>query len=256
MRCQSLVPAELGQRDSQERQQETVPAVPVHAHDAYTSWWHAEAARSGPAPSAGGARGLEGMAALELLGDCAAAEAAAAKRAKGVDSLNVRTSLPAIFSDADALVSLYCIGFQIRIRPENAPGMKGIWMCQVRDMLRASIKEAAAAATRGAASAASASAGAGGSGATAGSPQRGSALLWALLRNCLRQHGEALIDLAAARSVAKDAQADAAQARAGIASSPCMSARLERALRSWLRGKRSAIAPSSCPHPLMRGPHP
>ena len=43
--------------------------------------------------SGGAVQGLESVAALELLGDCAAAEAAAARRARGVDSLLVGAPL-------------------------------------------------------------------------------------------------------------------------------------------------------------------
>ena len=77
----------------------------------------------------------------------------------------------------------------------------------MRDALRASIKEAARAAASSA-SRGSAAATAGGAQATPpdGSPRSGSGLLWALLRNCLRQQGEALIDLQASRAAAKDTE--------------------------------------------------
>ncbi len=78
-------------------------------------------------------------------------------------------------------------------------------------MLRASIKEAASAATKGAAAAAAAASGSPSSAAattpgSSGSGGGGSSLLWSLLRNCLRQQGEALFDVQACRAAAKDAQ--------------------------------------------------
>ena len=75
---------------------------------------------------------------------------------------------------------------------------------QVRDALRASIKEAA----RAAASSASkgSSVGTPLDGSLRASTGGGSGLLWSLLRNCLRQQGEALIDLHASKAAARDTE--------------------------------------------------
>ncbi len=65
-------------------------AAGINAGPAHALGGSGGRARPGSGGGGGNARGLESVAALELLGDCAAAEAAAAKRARGAESLQAR----------------------------------------------------------------------------------------------------------------------------------------------------------------------
>lgn len=134
-----------------------------------------------PASVGGKKRPLENVAALELLADCAAAEAVAAKDAKGVNLVQVN-------ADLHFDIFLHDCQSPVLFRSDQ----KLVLACKVRDMLRTSVREAAEAATRKASEAA------------VSSPQ-GSTLLWSLLRQCLRQQGEALIDVQQCKSAAKGA---------------------------------------------------
>jgi hypothetical protein len=157
-----------------------------------------------PGTVGGNASSAANMAALELLADCAAAEAVAAKNIEGDNVLQVELRTKHIYHLVDRrwlTSSLHsnlpakhsASAFTLRWKSLYELPVMNAW--QVRNLLRKNVREAAVTVTKKASETGKAS-------------LHGSTLLWSLLRQCLKQQGGALIELEACKDAAKGAYAE------------------------------------------------